>query len=337
MTDANQLLTQVRDFLYTEEPDEAARWSLYKQLKNNMEHQSLWLPMFKEHPRWSQEPLIWSHLKGMDGYIQNWTSGPSSASVPDYEEAFPGFPIKLFLRGGSYSGRISTEPLPKAQAQCCVHICIDHPECAYDYGQEGNGTYDVAITDILDATLVALKGKLKALHTFTLDVAESGSWGDAHVQTSLWPSVSMYYNTKPQDRGFGRLKTLLQSRHQLRRLTLSNKASLSEIHSRTGRARPYCSWLTKTSWWSKLEHLDLHQNRLHSQDLAWLFPAPMPALTTLVLRGNQLNDDAAQALTREGAFPALEHLDLRDNPISQEQADALRGHPALPALKTLLV
>jgi hypothetical protein len=332
----NNLLEKLRDFLHTEDPTEREREIIYGELRRHPQHKALWLPLFEAHARWSQEPLVWCHIRGMNGgSLPSDVYGPWSMDLEEYDALFPKAPIKLLLRGGHPN--VSPEGAPTALLRRCVHVCIDHPEWSVDAGQDGQYSGSANILEILDGAQSCLKGHLRALHTFTFEAAPHSRYSSTdedvrehYVQTTLEPRTF-----SRRDGGFDRLKKLLAGRAQLRRLTLSNKAPLSEHHPRTGRARPYCGWLPRCAWWPRLESLDLHQNRLRDADLGWLFAAPMPALTRLVLRENKLGDGAVEALSQGGAFPALEHLDLRQNELSPQAAQALRQR--LPHLKTLLV
>lgn len=338
MTDINKLLTDIRDFLHIEEPSERECSALYKKLERNLEHQDIWLPRFQEHARWSQEPLVWSHIEGMGpGMLPGDVYGPSSVKIEEYAKVFPEGSVKILLRGGKDPG-INTCAAPSALVRRCVHLCIDHPEWSHDAGQDGQYSGSSDILEIFDGALKGLKGQLQSLHSFTFKAAQYSSLSSTdtdppayNVQTSLWP------NDYGRKGGFDKLKRLIEKRHSLRRLTLSNKSPLSEAHYRTGRIRPYCAWLPRCSWWPQLEALDLHQNLLNDGDLAWLFSAPMPTLTTLSLRKNKLMDQALMHLTREGAFPALESLDLRETLITAQAAQALRESPQLPRLTSVLI
>lgn len=339
MQDVNSLLGELRDFLYEEAPSERRRLAIYRLLTKHLEHQALWLPMFQGHARWGQEPLVWSHVEGMDGgALPSEVYGPRSVGVAAYDRVFPGAPLKILLRGGR-KPELGDVAAPGALVRRCVHLCIDRPEWSLDGGQnDGAHSGSVEILDLLHAARGALEGELGALHTFTFkaapssryDVIGDSKWMMRKAQTSLLPSTS------GQERGFDSLKELLAGSPQLRRLTLSNKKALSR-HARSGKSTPHCGWLPESAWWPELEVLDLHENQLRDGDLRWLFQRPMPALVELSLRGNQLTDGIADALLREGFFPALESLELRDNSISPEGAQALRESPHLPCLKTLLV
>ncbi len=344
MADINALLTTLRDFLHQESPTEEARQRIYGVLRNHMEHQDVWLPMFKEHPLWSKEPLIWAHIEGMGpGMMPQEVYGPWSEEISAYAAVLPDLPIKLIMRGGNGSN-YSHQIAPKELARRCVHLCIDRPMWSYDGGQDGYGSGSCDIRDIIDQTLHSLKGQLRALHTLTFNASECSEYHSTDAEPSRYYRVTTLQGKGwNQASGFLKFKKLVNSRRLLRHITISNKDPLSGLRQRDRFKRdgtpkkPLSGWLAKCSWWPQLESLDLNQNQLLDCDMAWLFPAPMPELKTLNLSQNKLGNTALRTLKKKGFFPSLVHLDLQGNGITPDKGQALLGNPNLPNLKTLLV
>ena len=322
---------ELREFLHTNTPSKATRAELYALLtklrkEDSEAYDATCLPYLESFTDWWAEPLEWCTVWGWRGYGQG-IRDPDAPSHSEYREIMPfgGYMLEIeSLSTTRFNPSRLFDGDPVEPLEECVGLKVDHTTI-YDASTSQEFFESTIDCGDLVGYLVEVFGKMPDLRHFVFRMPHSPkaySFQDGYVWRR---SIEMADWRRKQ------LFKELRTRYTFTTLTFDHWLTIKQFNGYRGKR------------FDSLVELDLSGNPFEIPDendttLDKLFPAKMPKLERLSLRGSYYPDDASlAAVAAKTSFPKLEAIDARRTHITEASLEALQASGNFPALREILL